>query len=568
SSYIQFRQHLEGLWNDLSNVEKGTRFAELVSKTLSTQEDFSGLKATSTQHSYDQGIDMYWTDIDTNKQKILCQSKYSIYQKDDFDGIISKFQAFESNASNTNKPEKKQLNLLSQVEDIPETDFHYYIATLSDLSLILQKYSQSNLASVSFYEKLKSSRRITVVDGEKLYQIFLSAYRKEVVLPQKIEFKSVGSIVSHENVHVGIMSASELVRIYKNSGEGIFFENVRDFIGLGKSDSLQINNEIFKTAKDKPQKMLERNNGITFKAKKLSIEEDHLIVLEQAGIINGCQTTACVFQANPQDNCFIVFKVVETEDEEDSLTIAKTANTQNKIEKINLELSEYIRPQILRIALVEAGMEAQDPNSPTVPSLASTIALKKVFKSDLRYLFIALFSNKPRNTFRSDYALIRFEELGKTCPTLEDKKKLVVLLARLLQISSQVLESLRTKETSEEAQNKVLKIFKRFFEEKTGYKAYITVVGICCFLGISSEEEYRKKDIGDLIDCISNALNNEEIKYQEVLAKAFKAVAVSATTKFSGKEKSLDDELSQGLHSFMQDKSFDTFYSTYGIMSL
>ncbi|MFN5265109.1 MAG: hypothetical protein ACK5EH_22440, partial [Pseudanabaena sp.] len=88
------------------------------------------------------------------------------------------------------------------------------------------------------------------------------------------------------------------------------------------------------------------------------------------------------------------------------------------------------------------------------------------------------------------------------------------------------------------------------------------------FLGISSEEEYRKKDIGDLIDCISNALNNEEIKYQEVLAKAFKAVAVSATTKFSGKEKSLDDELSQGLHSFMQDTSFDTFYSTYGIMSL
>ncbi len=31
----------------------------------------------------------------------------------------------------------------------------------------------------------------------------------------------------------------------------------------------------------------------------------------------------------------------------------------------------------------------------------------------------------------------------------------------------------------------------------------------------------------------------EEIKYQEVLAKAFKAVAVSATTKFSGKEKFL-----------------------------
>jgi len=492
SSYIQFKQHLEGLWKDLSNVEKGMRFAELVSKTLSTQDNFSGLKSTSTQHSYDQGIDMYWTDIDTNKQKILCQSKYSIYQKDDFDRIISKFQAFEANTNNTNKPEKKQLDLLSQAENIPETDSHYYIATLSDLSFILQKYSQSNLSSISFYERLKSSGRIMVVDGEKLYQIFLSAYRKEVVLPQKIEFKSVGSIVSHENVHVGIMSASELVRIYKNSGEGIFFENVRDFIGLGKSDSLQINNEIFKTAKDKPQKMLERNNGITFKAKKLSIEDD-LIVLEQAGIINGCQTTACVFQANPQDNCFIVFKVVETEDEEDSLTIAKTANTQNKIEKINLELSEYIRPQILKIALVEAGMEAQDPNSSTVPSLASTIALTKVFKSDLRYLFIALFSNKPRNTFRSDYALIRFEDLGKTCPTLEDKKKLVVLLARLLQISSQVLESLRTKETSEEAQNKVLKIFKRFFEEKTGYKAYITVVGICCFLGISSEEEYRKK---------------------------------------------------------------------------
>jgi hypothetical protein len=477
SSYIDFRQHLEDLWNELSNVEKGTRFAELVKNTLSTQKEFSELSPNLNKHSHDDGVDISWIDTELDRQKICCQCKFHIRSKDDIDNIISKFSNFDQNVTerSNNSKEQLQLDFLNENQEVDsDSSLHYYIVTLWNLNQILDKYCNSNLSSVSFYKQLIKEKRLDILDGEQLYKVFLNAYGNEFNIPKRIQFKVSSSIASHQGVHVGVMNASDLIEIYKQSGDGIFFENVRDFIGREeKSSSSEINNEIFKTAKNEPSRMLERNNGITFKASSLTKSDEGLITLENAGIINGCQTTVCISEAQPQSDCFVVFKVVVTDEEEDSLTIAKTANTQNKIEKINLELSEFVRPQLLKIALSEIGLKIDDNSNAPIPSLASSIAIKNVIKTDLRGLFIALFSSPPRNVFRSDYSAIRFDDVRTHFRGLAEKKRLITLLARLILVCDVVIQDMKENNESSQslATDKVFKLYKRFFEEGKNYKS-------------------------------------------------------------------------------------------------
>ena len=59
----------------------------------------------------------------------------------------------------------------------------------------------------------------------------------------------------------------------KNIGDALFFENIRDFLGTtsGKvvTNRSTVNEEIIKTISKEPDKMLARNNGLTFRATKV-----------------------------------------------------------------------------------------------------------------------------------------------------------------------------------------------------------------------------------------------------------------------------------------------------------
>jgi len=576
-NYTVFKDHLDELWEAFSPSDKGRSFAELSRKTLdATDELLYDLTSESGPGSHDGGVDITWFDS-SKRVRAVAQVKYTIRGKEDIDGILSKFESFTRDRSQLRvETDIQQLSLLPSSNERSESpDLHFYIVTLrSNLDLILSRYESSNVSSLSFYLSLKRQDRIHILDGYAIYDLFLKAYRREFTLPKSIHFPLVSGIVQHGDVYLGIMSAVDLVRIYRNSGDGIFFENVRDFIGLGKSDTLEINNEIYKTARDMPSRMLERNNGITFKATGLTLEGETLF-LENAGIINGCQTTVCISRAlevseQTGDSCFVTFKVVKIKDEEGSLDIAKTANTQNKIDKINLELAEYIRPQLLKTALAEHGVEIDEAIEDKVPSIASVIATRQVFKSDLRYLFIALFSTPPRNTFRSDYTSIKFDEVAQHFRTLEDKKLLISQLARLIVLVDKIKDSLRTT-VSDPSQENILKTFKRLLDQGKGYKAYITVIALCCFSNIASEAQYREMlhhNFQRLPAILDQILEQETQEFRQVWVAVFRSVVITATTKFgSNLEKELDDTIAQDLNNFMRNTQLDIFYKSFGALS-
>jgi len=581
TSYIDFRQHIEELYGDLSNVDKGRKFSTLVKDTLSSHEDYWGLEARlNSKESHDGGVDIFWNDPETGENLIFCQAKFRIRSKDDLDNVISKFKSFEDSTKNSKFQKDSQLDMFaeSQGDDFEAESGRtkYIVATLWSLKRITSIYGESGRPSVSFFNKLLDEKCIEILDGEILYDYFLDAYQREYSIPQSVSFRSAEPLINRGNVHVGIINSEDLIGIYKNSRNGIFFENVRDFIGLGNSDSaLDINNDIYKTARKEPSKMIERNNGITFKASSIEYEEGW-VRLTDAGIINGCQTTICIVKAKPKDECYVPVKIVITGNEQNSSNIARTANTQNRIDKINLELSEFIRPQLIKMSLAEVGISLEESEQKNAPILAATISKYQIFKIDIRYLFIGLFSYVPRNIFISDYASIRFDDLRECVFDAKHKRELNATLAQLLVFANDSFEEIRKKyplPSNKDAdldspEAKVGKVFNRFYVDQKGYKSYLIVLAIYCMMEIGDEKASKKLDVTSIISFVQDILDfqGNTCEFHNAIEKVFRAVAMNVIQKFTDKDKDLEDEISQNLFKYMRSTNFSAFYMVYGML--
>ena len=88
---------------------------------------------------------------------------------------------------------------------------------------------------------------------------------------------------------------------------------------------------IVKTIRQDPLKLLERNNGIVFKAKKVEFgDNEKQLILIEGSVVNGWQTTVSISEYAEQ-TCYVPVKIVEALDPENQWEIAQAANYQNKI---------------------------------------------------------------------------------------------------------------------------------------------------------------------------------------------------------------------------------------------
>ena len=69
-----------------------------------------------------------------------------------------------------------------------------------------------------------------------------------------------------------MLNGQSLIELVNEYGDGLFFENIRDWLGGGgEGDQLSVNNSIAETIRSEPSRMLERNNGITVRFKVLNV---------------------------------------------------------------------------------------------------------------------------------------------------------------------------------------------------------------------------------------------------------------------------------------------------------
>lgn len=256
--------HFDEHFEPLDSNKRGDAFLNLSLKFTPLTEigqQFPHLRPSATK-SHDQGVDLI--SDPNNDNRILCvQARYKIPSKDDFDSIISKFAHFDS----LPREEKIQRDLFRQETVEPEPLHVFMIVTFSKLDGIRDAYLASHLASKAFYTRLETENRLHILDGPQIFTLLQRLYRKAHLLPNTIELTSPIGWVEVGTVRLGALTGKDLVSLYHMHGDSLFFENIRDFLGVtsGKKveDRETVNQEIIRTIDDAPRKMLERNNSIT-----------------------------------------------------------------------------------------------------------------------------------------------------------------------------------------------------------------------------------------------------------------------------------------------------------------
>jgi hypothetical protein len=116
--------------------------------------------------------------------------KFKIKTVEDFDSILSKFQAYDFKGKG----------------ETPQFDFDegdptlYVIVTASRLGNIREKYASRNFASRQFYDRLVGAKRLEVIDGTKMLRVIQEAYTKQFEVPHQLNHaRTIASAMGRSN---------------------------------------------------------------------------------------------------------------------------------------------------------------------------------------------------------------------------------------------------------------------------------------------------------------------------------------------------------------------------------
>ena len=481
----------------------------------------SKVRCEFTGGSWEDGIDLIFKDDNNDKVLLYAQVKWSISKVDDFDTILSKFESFYRksvlNQSDSDKS-TEQLSLLSsladssfsQVQDNDQVEFAI-ITLKNNCDKIIDRYRKSERPSKKFYDFLMGNNSLNVIDGIQVFNILKTNLSRLCGILPDVELKLEGIPITVGNVTIGVISAKNLAECFSKTRESLFFENVRLFKGedsgrkqRGKNRE-PVNSEILKTMVEEPEKMLSRNNGITFRAQKITVENNDpsYLFLEKANIVNGCQTTYMVvkaFEESPESaqNAKILVKIVETDS---SWDVAEAANFQNKINQIDLKLAKYLRPQIAQRAGMASGVNIEGNTNPS--SLLEKLSSARASYEDVKILFLGLFSRSPGNTIAANYTEFRYSLLEQFLRQEQDtlNDSLLKLIIEIQSGSDKISEEVSRKFSPEYSD-----LFKRFIE-RGSYRAFLTITAGCIVVRRNIYKE--NLDIQELTNFLESLVKNK-----------------------------------------------------------
>ena len=495
--------HLYELFDGEANDFKGDAFLNFSLKFVplcSCWQTFSA-PTPAKNKTHDGGVDFYAFNDDSSQ--LFCgQSKFRIRSVAEFDEIISKFQSYEKKArlsdnsaqlslatediSSTSlptdaghppkKPKKKKKKEREPLIP-PSTTLRFIVVTPSLLKRIIREYRQSKLASVPYFEKLESSSRIEVIDRNSLYTELRSLYRENYIISPEVRLALASEYIAWQNVYLSVVTGKTLAELYKRHGSSLFFENIREFLGIpqGEQDGESVNRDILKTLTEEPDMMLARNNGITIRAGSVeTTKNEPALVLKECSIVNGCQTTMCIVTAGEAAyDARIVVKIVVGADFWD---ITKSANNQNRIKRIDLEMARFLRPQLVRKIATDMGFGLPPSNETrTVSNVLESIYRDRVSYEAIRVLYLGLFSRGPNNMWASNYSEMRMEVLEQFFSDGKDDL--------LLRVCFKLLATMRTSVPTigkRFEKERFAELFKRFFDDsKQQYQCLLAILAAC-----------------------------------------------------------------------------------------
>lgn len=534
NSYADLRDHFEGHFSNLSPRERGIKFAKVVQELVPyTSFGSRGFEQAELQkESHDEGVDLVAEHSTANT--ILCiQSKYTLRDKNDFDSIISKFQGFhERHFADSAGP----LFAHGGVSVGNEPAVYYQIVAGNSLENIIKKYEVSSFSSIQFYQHLRDTKQLEIIDGHKTLDLLRTAYRKANILPSNFEITFETDFIEKDNVYIGVLSGRELRRLYGVYGDSLFYENIRNFLtSRNRPDTgTAVNEEIIKTVREEPDQFLSRNNGIVFKARGVSRIDNRTIRLQESSVVNGCQTTMCIVGYTEESHdVFVTAKVVGTNQAWD---VARAANLQNDVSRFELEIAQFLRPQVVNKAASNEGYKVIGNESAF--TLLDSIYQYEVMYEDLRSLFVGIFSNSPNNIFDTSYMELSPEVIARF---YEDDPEGTQLLTKLFQIQQLANKSMQVLQHRLAEKNITISAFQRFFKDnKAAYRAFFTLLASCSLSGVDlsqreSNSEKRYDQVTTFLHKTLEIIHNQPEKFER-----YYRFAMQATTTIIPPEKDPD----------------------------
>jgi hypothetical protein len=462
---------LQEKFSDRTNPEKGDSFVAFACRILPLCEFWGDMPRPqpNVKKTHDRGVDLASTHPTTRAQH-LGQTKFRMREVQDLDGVISKFAAYDRDLAHEGGGAQATMFV-----DTPKDGPNYVLVTSSDLGEIRRRYEDSRLPSLDFYRKLHEEGRLHLLDGPRLLGTLQQLYRQSFFIASEIDLRLGSEIVHVGSVYLSVVSGNVLRELFEANGSSLFFENIREFLGVGgKSDARgTVNEAITETLRQNPSKMLGRNNGITFRADEVERIGDRMLRLRGGSIVNGCQTTMCVVQAGEAaSEAMVVVKVVVGED---SWEVAKSANYQNQVSRIDLELARFLRPQVVRKIAIDLGYGVPAVGEANISIVLEEIHYTKISYDALKLLYIGLFSRYPNNIFDGHYSEVRLDVLNAASARGRQEYVMRVLFQLLMQMKA-ASEEFKERHRDEG----VLDLFKRFFrEEQPRYNCLLGLLTAC-----------------------------------------------------------------------------------------
>jgi hypothetical protein len=538
SSYSLFSQWIEGNLSELKGHDKGDPWQEFTKKLIPLTDlgkKFHKFK-DNPRKTRDNGWDVKAIHIDEEKTDTLyIQAKFKLVSQNDLDSVISSFVPLAGVDAN---------QLMFSGMSVDRYDVSFAICTLSDIqSAIIPNFERSGKPTVSYFKQWISEGRLTIVDGPTIWKMYREYYLKAFAEPQEQILSFACPPTHFANVYLGILAASELRRIYNNTGDSIFFENVRDFTG-----QTDVNEKIADTIRYEPDQFLTLNNGVVFGASNVTELGPTKLRLERASIVNGCQTTTTIAQSIPTngEDFYLQVKVVVASGET-SWKVTHAANYQNEINRIDLDLAKHIRPQLVKKQSWWAGYPVTSDNDPW--SIIDVFNKQKVTWKNIRIIFIGLFSRDPGNMFDVNFSAVQGELLSSFLQDEDLKRKLFDVVFALHEASErgarQAAEWLNDDQEMGE-------IFSRLLgDTRAPYMQFLTILAICALadLNIATREDSPSKEY-DRMKLIINHFHQildaepEELTYAYFIA--FEKVAGDVLVTVDSGER---DAISKKMHS-------------------
>ena len=520
-SLADFTAYLSDQFASLPTTERGERFAEAISLILPHLQETEGFLEfkLNKKKSYDGGIDII-SDKRPDESYAVCQSKLRLDSTDELDSIISKFSIYDREFT------KEEGVLFGTMNRSPIT---YVVATGSDIRGIRHRYEERRPSSYEFYAQLKDEDRIRFVDGNTLLQWLRGAYTRATTLPMAFDLTSSQPWLNSGDVYLGIVAGKELISLVDQYGDGLFFENIREWLESRKDDPLSVNSSIARTIQEQPECMLERNNGITVRGAQLLLDESgRTLTIKDAAVVNGCQTTMCLWQKRSAvpDTLEVVVKVVQTPNKESAWRIAQSANFQNPVGRMELELARYLRPQVVARAAADLGEGLKTDRNEGLVAVLNSYTQTEVSYALTRYLFFGIFCKKPNQLFQDNYTNVQMDAIAAFFEIEGAEHHLYSTLFSVIKYGRVALEA-ATEQFGKEDYAK--RYFRILGTDRHKYQAYLLILALCgtlrTDLSVPSSGSDRAKFIYSFLSNANEMLRRSSGDFHRAFVYAFKEVS-------------------------------------------